>query len=193
METKLTGRFEEALQYAFRLHANQARKKTGRPYVGHLLGVAALVLQYDGDEEQAVAALLHDAVEDCGGWPRLEEIRRKYGERAAHIVEGCTNSFEEPKPPWRSRKEKYLAHVPHADADTRLVSAADKLHNVREILMDYRAHSEAVWERFSGGREGSLWYYRALVSAFCDAWSHPIVEELDRAVSELEGVAAHKS
>jgi len=192
MTAKLTERFEEALDYAFRLHAGQMRKKTGRPYFGHLMGVAALVLQYGGDEDLAIAALLHDAVEDCGGRPRLEEIRAKYGERVARIVEGCTDSFEEDpkeKRPWRQRKEEYLAHVRGADADTRLVSAADKLHNVREILMDYRADGEAVWSRFSGGRDSSLWYYRALVGAFRDAWTHSLVDELNRAVTELERIS----
>ena len=196
MSTNLTERFEEALQYATRLHAGQERKKTGRPYIGHLLGVTSLVLQNGGDEEQAIAALLHDAVEDQGGRPRLEEIHAKYGERVARIVEGCTDSFEQDptqKPPWRERKEEYVARVRHEPADVLLVSAADKLYNVREILLDYRAHGETVWERFKGKREGTLWYYRALVEAFRAA-SLPaalaqIVDELDRAVTELEGLA----
>jgi len=194
MTVQLTARFEEAIDYAFRLHGGQMRKKTGRPYFGHLMGVTALVLQYGGDEDVAIAALLHDAVEDCGGRPRLEEIRAKYGERVARIVEGCTDSFEvdpKQKPPWRPRKEDYIAHVRRADADTRLVSAADKLHNVREIILDYRAHGEEIWSRFTGRREGSLWYYRSLVAAFRDGWSHPIVNELDREVSELERLAAN--
>jgi GTP pyrophosphokinase len=189
----LSPRFEEALRYAFRMHGGQFRKKTGRPYFGHVMGVAATVLQYGGDEEEAIAALLHDVVEDCGGHPRLEEIRAKFGERVAHIVKGCTDSFEQDparKPPWRARKEEYVAHVRHADAETRLVSAADKLHNVREILLDLRTHGETIWARFSGGREGSLWYYRALVAAFRDGWSHPIADDFARAVAELESCAS---
>ena len=192
MAVQLTARFEEALDYAFRLHGVQKRKKTGRPYFGHLMGVTALVLQYGGDEDLAIAALLHDAVEDCGGRPRLEEIRVKYGERVAHVVEGCTDSFAidpKQKAEWRPRKEEYIAHVRGADADTRLVSAADKLHNVREIILDHRAHGEEIWERFAGRRDGSLWYYRTLVGAFRDGWSHPIVDELEREVSELEHIA----
>ena len=190
----LTARFEEAFLYAAKLHHGQTRKKTGRPYIGHLIGVAALVLQYDGDEEQAIAALLHDAPEDQGGRPVLEEIRRRFGERVAHIVDGCTDTYDDPKPLWRARKEKYVEHVRHADSDTVLVSAADKLYNVREILLDYRAQGETVWSRFTGGREGSLWYYRAIVDAFREAvGQQPIVRDLDREVVELERLAAGSS
>lgn len=185
----LSSRFNEAFRYASELHATQTRKKTGRPYIGHLIGVASIVLQYGGDEEQAIAALLHDAAEDAGGRPILEEIRRRFGDRVAHIVDGCTDTFEDPKPEWRPRKEQYIAHVRTADADTRLVSAADKLHNVREVIMDVRQHGDTVWARFSGKRDGSLWYYRALVGAFRDGWSHSIVDDLDREVTELEHLA----
>jgi len=168
----LSSRFNDAFRYASELHAQQTRKKTDRPYIGHLIGVASIVLQYGGGEDQAIAALLHDAAEDAGGRPVLAEIRRRFGDRVASIVEGCTDTFDEPKPPWRPRKEKYVEHVRTADADTRLVSAADKLHNVREIIMDLHQNGEAVWGRFSGKRDGSLWYYRALVDAFRDGWSH---------------------
>jgi (p)ppGpp synthase/HD superfamily hydrolase len=188
----LTSRFNDAFRYASELHANQMRKKTGRPYIGHLIGVASIVLQYGGDEDQAIAALLHDAVEDAGGRPTLEEIRRRFGERVAHIVEGCTDTFEDPKPEWRPRKEDYIAHVRHADAETRLVSAADKLYNAREIILDLRQHGETVWERFTGKRDGALWYYRALVDAFRDGWSHPILDDYDREVTELERLAQGK-
>jgi (p)ppGpp synthase/HD superfamily hydrolase len=119
----------------------------------------------------------------------LEEIRHRFGDRVARIVDGCTDAYDTPKPEWRPRKEKYIQHVHTADADTRLVSAADKLHNVREITMDVRQHGAQVWERFSGRRDGSLWYYRALVGAFRSGWSHPIVDDLDREVTELERLA----
>ena len=188
----LSSRFNDAFRYASELHATQTRKKTGRPYIGHLIGVASIVLQYGGDEEQAIAALLHDAAEDAGGRPVLEEIRRRFGERVARIVEGCTDAFETPKPEWHPRKEKYVEHVRTADADTRLVSAADKLHNVREIIMDLHQEGEAVWERFSGKRDGSLWYYRARVDAFRDGWSHPILDDYEREVAELERLARGK-
>jgi (p)ppGpp synthase/HD superfamily hydrolase len=187
--------FLEAIGYAARLHANQARKGTDRPYIGHLLGVTALVLRYGGDEEQAIAALLHDAAEDQGGRATLEAIRGKYGTRVAHIVEACTDSMEIPKPAWLARKRSYVEHVRHASHEVVLVSAADKLYNVREILYDYRAGGEKLWSRFSGGREGVLWYYRALVNAFTESLQqdiaapspvHAIIAELGRAVAELE-------
>jgi GTP pyrophosphokinase len=187
---KLTSRFEEAFLYAARLHAGQKRKGTERPYIAHLIGVAALVLQYGGDEDEAIAALLHDAVEDQGGLPRLEEICAKFGERVAHIVAGCTDSTETPKPPWRERKQRYVEHVRRACPDVLRVSAADKLYNVREILADYRELGDALWPRFQGGREGTLWYYRALVGAFQTAGATPLVEELDRVVTELEALVA---
>jgi GTP pyrophosphokinase len=194
--TALGERFAEAFRYALELHAGQTRKKTARPYIGHLLGVAALVLQYGGDEEQAIAALLHDAVEDAGGRPTLEAIRRRFGERVARIVEGCTDSFEadaSKKPPWLERKRGYLEHVRKAPPEVLLVSAADKLYNVRELLADYRAEGEAVWPRFAGRREGTLWYYRALADAFRATSALPIVAEYDRAVRELERLAESPS
>jgi (p)ppGpp synthase/HD superfamily hydrolase len=189
-EPKLTTRFDDAFVYAHRLHRQQWRKRTDRPYISHLMGVSAIVLQHGGDEDQAIAALLHDAVEDCGGAPRLAEIREKFGERVARIVDGCTDSSEIPKPPWRERKQDYIARVRGEDADTRLVSAADKLYNVREILTDLRQHGDAVWDRFKGGRDGSLWYYRSLVQAFREGAAVPLVDELDRAVAELEALAS---
>ncbi len=186
----LSTRFEEALIFATRLHARQVRKGTSVPYVAHLLAVASLVLEQGGDEDQTIAALLHDAAEDQGGRSTLDEIRRRFGARVAEIVEGCTDSFTFLKPPWRKRKEAYLAHLPQASAAVRLVSAADKLHNARTILADYRQLGEAVWRRFNGGREGTLWYYRTLVEAFQAGESFPLVEELDRVVSELERLAS---
>jgi (p)ppGpp synthase/HD superfamily hydrolase len=186
----LSDRFEEALTLAVRLHASQVRKGTAVPYIVHLLAVASLVLEQDADEDEAIAALLHDAVEDQGGEATLGEIRRRFGDPVAEIVDGCTDARTIPKPPWRGRKEAYLAHLSQAPAAVRLVSAADKLHNARTILADYRTLGEALWERFNGGREGTLWYYRSLVEAFRVAGSTPLVDELDRVVSELERLAA---
>ena len=195
----LSRRFDEAFLHAHEMHRHQRRKKTERPYISHLMGVASIVLQYGGDEEQAIAALLHDVVEDCGGAPRLEEIREKFGERVARLVDGCTDTDQTPKPPWRARKESYLQRVAGEEADVLLVSAADKLYNVREILMDLRENGPGVWERFSGRRDGSLWYYRELVKVFqkraCGAGENagareralrPLADELARAVAELE-------
>ena len=186
--TPLGRRFEQALLFATRKHAGQHRKGTTVPYVAHLLGVASLVLEAGGDEDLVIAALLHDVVEDCGGAPVLKEVRRRFGKRVAHVVDGCTDTDLDPKPPWRDRKENYLKHLRTADADTRLVSAADKLHNVRSIVAAYREIGDQVWERFHGKRAGTLWYYRALLDEFQRKKSIPLIRELERAVIELEAV-----
>src|SRR5579872_38238 len=159
-------RFEKALLFAKRKHDGQTRKSTTVPYIAHLLGVASLVLEAGGDEDLTIAALLHDVVEDCGGAPMLNEVRRRFGSRVAKIVDGCTDAYSIPKPPWLERKVSYINRLKKEDAETRLVSAADKLNNVRSILSDYRAIGESVWSRFSGGREGTLWYYRTLRDEF---------------------------
>jgi (p)ppGpp synthase/HD superfamily hydrolase len=182
-------KFEEALTYAARLHRDQTRKATGIPYVTHLLAVAAIVGENGGTEDEVVAALLHDAPEDQGGETRLAEIRERFGAEVADIVAGNSDTYQEPKPPWRGRKERYVAHVARAPHSVRLVSAADKLHNARSVLADLRCLGEDLWPRFNGGREGTLWYYRALVEAFRSAGSNPVVEELDRVVGELERLA----
>lgn len=182
----LERRFADGLEYATKLHAQQSRKGTRVPYIAHLLGVASIVLAEGGDEEMAIAALLHDAVEDQGGKPTLREIERRFGKRVARLVEACTDADTIPKPPWKDRKTRYIEAIRHEPADARLISAADKLHNARDILADYRQHGEEVWKRFRGGREGTLWYYRALVKAFRAAGSNRLVDELDRVVAELE-------
>ena len=188
----LSTRFEEALTFATRLHAGQSRKGTAIPYIAHLLAVASLVLEHDANEDEAIAALLHDAVEDQGGRVTLEEIRHRFGDRVAEIVEGCTDAWTTPKPPWRERKEAFLAHLPGATTSVRLVSAADKLHNARTILSDYRALGESLWSRFHGGKEGTLWYYRSLAEVFRATGPAPLAEELDRVVSEIERLASAK-
>jgi (p)ppGpp synthase/HD superfamily hydrolase len=186
----LSSRFEEALSYAARLHAHQLRKGTSTPYVAHLLGVASIALQHGADEDEAIAALLHDAVEDQGGAATREEIRRRFGDRVVEIVQGCTDTDVTPKPPWRQRKEAYLAHIRQSPSSVRLVSAADKLDNARAILGDYRICQEALWSRFTGGKEGTLWYYRSLIGVFRQAGTTPLIEELDRVVSEIERLAS---
>jgi (p)ppGpp synthase/HD superfamily hydrolase len=186
----LSEKFEEALVYATRMHAGQTRKKTGIPYIGHILGVTAIALEYGAHETEAISALLHDVVEDCGGAPRLMEIRQRFGDEVARIVEGCTDTDQTPKPPWRERKEDYLKHLNTSDSTTRLVSASDKLHNTRAILADLRRHGEKVFERFSGKKEGTLWYYRALVRAFRQHGDHTdLIDELDRVVREIESLS----
>ena len=185
----LSVRFQQAMTWAAQLHAGQARKGTNVPYVAHLLAVTSLVLEHAGNEDEAIAALLHDAVEDQGGERTLREIERRFGPHVAHIVLGCTDTMSVPKPPWRARKEAYLTRLTQASASVRLVSAADKLHNARTILADYRRVGEAVWDRFEGGRQGTLWYYRALVDILREPDSSPLVEELARVVATIEALA----
>jgi (p)ppGpp synthase/HD superfamily hydrolase len=192
-EITFSKKFVAALCYAADLHAKQLRKRTGRPYIGHLLGVTSVTIEYGGDEEMAIAALLHDAVEDQGGLPRLRAIRRKFGKRVAHIVDGCTDSYARPKRPWLERKRTYIARVEKESAGVRLVSAADKLCNVRETLHDVRVQGESVFERFDGKKEGTLWYYRELVRVFRKAGENPLIEELDRAVTELQAESAART
>jgi (p)ppGpp synthase/HD superfamily hydrolase len=186
----LSPQFERALIYAARIHSGQMRKKTRIPYVAHILGVAAIAMEYGANETETIAALLHDAVEDCGGAKRLHDIRRRFGQKVAAIVAGCTDTDQTPKPLWLERKKAYIARVPHESASTRLVSASDKLHNLRAILMAYRLEGETVWSRFKGGKQGTLWYYRAMVKAFGKTRRiQPLVQELDRTLSELESLA----
>ncbi len=187
----LTGRFEDALVFAARLHAGQKRKGTDIPYLGHLLGVASLVLEDGGDEDQAIAGLLHDAVEDQGGLSVLEVIRQRFGERVARIVDGCTDTYDNPKPAWRTRKEHYLAHLSVVASDVLRVSLADKLHNARAILHDLHRQGISTFDRFNGGREGTLWYYSALVIKFKELGvSTPMVDELEQVVNEILQLAA---
>ncbi len=185
----LTPRFEEALVYATRLHARQTRKGSGIPYISHLLSVASLTLEYGGGEDEAVAALLHDAVEDQGGEARRVEILARFGAHVTAIVDGCTD-MDTLEPPWRARKEIFIARVRNAPYSVRLVSACDKLHNARTLLMDYRVIGEELWTRFHGGREGTLWYYRTIVQVLKPDGVLPVIEELDRVVTELECLVA---
>ncbi len=186
---RLSPKFEEALVYATRIHGGQLRKKTQIPYIGHLLGVTAIAMEYGANETEAIGALLHDAVEDGGGPERQREIDEKFGKEVGAIVAGCTDTDETPKPPWRERKEKYISHLKTASASTRLVSASDKLHNAQAIVHNLREDGEAVWDRFKSGEEGSLWYYRSLVTAFRQHGESALIDELDRAVTEMERLA----
>jgi (p)ppGpp synthase/HD superfamily hydrolase len=185
---KLGARLQNAFRYAAEQHAGQTRKPSAVPYISHLMAVTSLVLEAGGDEDMAIAALLHDVVEDCGGLPRLREVRKMFGARVAKIVEGCTDSFGDPKLPWIERKSEYLRRLKHEDAETRLVSASDKLHNVRTVLADYRQDGELIWKRFSGKRDGTLWYYRALSDEFQKRGKNRNTRELALAVAELEKV-----
>lgn len=183
-----TDRFESALVFAYQVHRDQTRKGSGIPYVAHILGVAAIALEYGADEDQAIGALLHDAAEDGGGEATLAEIRARFGDAVADIVLGCSDSLvEDPedKLPWLERKENYLAHLEHASASVLLVSAADKLHNVRAILRDYDAHGEEIWDRFQGRRDGTLWYYETVAHTLARRYYSPLTRDLQRAVDEL--------
>ena len=186
----LTKRFDRALAFAADLHRAQQRKDTTIPYVSHLLAVASLVLEHGGSETEAIAALLHDAVEDQGGLPTLSRIADEFGEEVAAIVAGCTDADVVPKPPWRARKEVYIAHLAHASESICLVSAADKLHNLRSIVSDYQMLGEELWGRFNGKREGTLWYYQQLVDAFrSSALAKPrILQELEAVLAVLMGM-----
>jgi (p)ppGpp synthase/HD superfamily hydrolase len=192
--TTLSERFDDALRFASELHRRQLRKGTDVPYVAHLLSVTALVLEHGGTEDEAIAALLHDAIEDQGGATVGDEIRRRFGDAVVEIVKACSDTDETPKPPWRARKEAYLAHLPDATSSAKLVSAADKVHNARATLADYRARGESVWARFRGGREGTLWYYRELVTVFrgmkLPERTTQLIAELERVVRELETLSS---
>ena len=192
---RLTESFEHAVGYANRIHANQTRKGTDIPYMTHLLGVASLVLENGAQsEDEVIAALLHDAAEDQGGRERLDDIREQFGEEVGHIVDVCTDSYVDPKPPWRQRKEAYVTHVLElvelgSDEPALRVSLADKVHNVRALLADARESGDAVFERFNGKKDGTLWYSWALVDAF-RGFPNRMVGELERTVAELRRTSA---
>ena len=185
---ELSTRFEDALVFAVRLHTHQTRKGSGIPYIAHLLSVSAIVLEYGGKEDEAIAALLHDAVEDQGGAATRQAILERFGPIVTEIVDGCSDTDEMPKPPWQARKEAYIAHLQTASPAVLLVSAADKLHNVRSILADYRIVGDEIWQRFRTGREGTLWYYHALLEAYKARQKTPLIAELERAVYALDAL-----
>ena len=184
----LTNSFDEALVFASQAHKGQLRKGTTIPYITHVLSVAALVLENGGGEDEAIGALLHDTVEDCG--VELKEINLRFGLEVGRIVKACSDSFEKDpsrKAPWIIRKENYLRRLPTESQSALLVSAADKLHNARAILADYRLKGDGLWDRFNARKEEILFYYSSLVSIFktvdCPG---SLVNELDRVVAELQ-------
>lgn len=182
-------RLQEAFVEARRLHGSQFRKGTKIPYISHLMAVASLVMENGGGTAEVIAALLHDAAEDQGGKETLEKIREHFGVVVASIVDGCTDTYDDPKPEWRRRKVEFLKRLAGASPAVRLVVAADKLHNARTLLADYRAVGDKLWERFNASKEDQLWYQRAAIQVFKKAGSIPIVEELDRVVTELGRLA----
>ncbi|MSP71330.1 MAG: HD domain-containing protein [Myxococcales bacterium] len=187
----LTNRYEDALVLASRLHRSQRRKGSSTPYLAHLIGVSSLVLEHGGTEDEAIAALLHDAIEDQGGVSTGEAIRLRFGDTVADIVWACTDAVVIPKPPWRARKEAYLAHLSENHDRVLIVSASDKVYNARSILADFRTLGDRVYDRFTASKASTLWYYRELVTAYGCApklaeRTRPLVAELDRVVSMLE-------
>jgi GTP pyrophosphokinase len=183
--TELTGRFDEAFRYAHEVHATQTRKGTAAPYIGHLMGVASIVLDDGGSEDEAIAALLHDAAEDRGGRERLADIRARFGDAVARIVEDCTDSWETPKRPWAERKGDYIRHAQTLPPMSLRVSAADKVHNAYAILRDLRNMGEEVWSRFNAGADDVVAYYASLVRAYREAGGGRLVDELDRIVGGI--------
>jgi len=186
MNTQLTEKFEQALIYATHLHAKQRRKTNGVPYISHLLSVAALVLEDGGSEAEAIAALLHDAVEDQGGAATRQDILHRFGEQVVAIVDGCTESDTNIKPPWRERKQRYLDQLRQGSEAVRRVALADKLHNARSLVIETRCQGEEIWSVFSAGKEGTLWFYHAFLDLYRTPNPSPMVEELAQVLSTLE-------
>ena len=192
----LTLKFSKAVHYAAEVHKTQKRKGTDIPYIAHLLAVASIALEYGANEDEAIAALLHDAPEDAGGQDRLEEIRQQFGDIVADIVQDCSDTFDIPKPPWKKRKKEYIYSIKGKSSSSRLVSAADKLHNARSILLDYRTIGDALWPRFATGKVDVLWYYRSLVTAYGVGGSFrrqgfgDLLKDLNDVVSEIHGLTA---
>ena len=176
----LTGLYLKALEYALRKHSHQKRRGTEIPYFTHVMAVSSLCLEFGGSEEQAIGGLLHDVIEDCH--VSQEELVREFGERVARIVVDCTDSFTQPKLPWRERKERYVAHLDHAHPDSLLVSACDKLHNARAIVRDVGHLGPVTWQRFRASPAETLWYYSAVLEAFSRRWetgtARMVLEEL---------------
>jgi (p)ppGpp synthase/HD superfamily hydrolase len=182
----LTHRFETALVYAAQLHAQQRRKVTNTPYIAHLLGVAALVLEAGGNEDEAIAALLHDAVEDQGGAMTRAEILQQFGATVVAIVDGCTEPEPKPEQSWREHKLQYLEQLRSAKPAVQRVALADKLHNARSLLVNFRLEGDRIWNQFRGGKEGVLWLVEMQLDLFqqvSDSW---MVTELAQVVRALK-------
>jgi (p)ppGpp synthase/HD superfamily hydrolase len=187
---KFGPRLEQAFTLANRLHAGQTRKSTSVPYISHLLGVAALVIADGGSEDEAVAALLHDAAEDQGGEATLALIKEQFGERVARIVADSSDTLEDPKPPWRERKVTHLARMQRAEAGTCRVMLADKVYNSRTLLNDLHREGEAAWDKFNGGKQGTLWYYREMYTLLSAKLPGELANQLGRIIEEIEKLAA---
>ncbi|HVZ21922.1 MAG TPA: HD domain-containing protein [Vicinamibacterales bacterium] len=183
---QLSRRYDDALRYAHEVHASQTKKGTDVPYLAHLLGVSSIVLDDGGTEDEAIAALLHDAAEDHGGRARLDDIRARFGDAVAKIVEDCTDAWSEPKPPWKERKATYVEHAKTLAPPSLRVSAADKVHNTYGILRDLRNIGEEAWAAYEASADDVLAYYQGLVRSYREAGGGHLVEELERIVRGIE-------
>jgi (p)ppGpp synthase/HD superfamily hydrolase len=188
-KTKLGRRFEQALKLAMQLHRKQKRKISRTPYFSHLMEVAALVLQDGGSEDQAITALLHDAAEDQGGRAILQQIKRQFGNDVAEMVEACSDSLDLVKSPWQERKERHLAHLQNAPQGAYRVLLADKICNGRSLLRNLRQDGPRVWGYFNGGKEGTLWYYRAMYQLLSAKQPGVLADELRWVIEEIEAFA----
>lgn len=189
-EPLLSSKFALALQFANEIHSTQVRKGIGAPYISHLMAVSALVLEFGGNETQAIAALLHDSAEDCGGRPMLDTVRVMFGDDVAEIVEACTDTFDTPKPEWRPRKQAYLQAMAGKPAAAKLVACADKLHNIGNTLRDIQGEGVEAWklrmaETPNGAADKQCWYYLGCLEALSTGWSTPLLGEFARAVRQL--------
>ncbi|MEB3294676.1 MAG: HD domain-containing protein, partial [Synechococcales bacterium] len=193
-QTPLLGvRFEQALCLAHRLHRHQIRKGHPTPYIAHLLSVTALVLEDGGSEDEAIAALLHDAIEDQGGSTTRELIRHQFGETVISLIEGCTESDSYPKPPWIERKQRHLTQLKNASPAVRRITLADKLHNARSLLADYETFGEALWQRFAGDREGTLWYYQQVIQMLATQDAGRLGRMLIQTVQQLTALNSYRT
>jgi (p)ppGpp synthase/HD superfamily hydrolase len=177
-------RLDEAVLFAMDAFRSRRRKATDIPYLTHLLQVMCIVGEHGGDEDQLIAAVLHDWLEDIPG-ADTAVLRARWGERVQRMVEALSDSTGEPKPPWKERKERYLAHLRAQPAEVKLISAADKLHNCMSIRRDHAAVGDTVWDRFNAGRDGTLWYYQAVTDALAEGWDHPLHHRLAAEVGLL--------
>ena len=185
-------RFRHAFAYAATLHAADLRKGARAPYLSHLMEVCAIVLRHDGDEDTAIAALLHDAAEDHGGARRLADIQRNFGKKVALIVRECTDSTKTPRGPWEERKRTYLRHLPRSSRGGLLVSAADKLSNARTLVADHYEIGDMVFERYKHSKAQTLWYYNSLSKLFTARLKGELARELRREVAELNRLSKFK-
>lgn len=187
-EPMYSKRLDDALALAADAFRHERRKATDIPYLCHLLQVMVWVGEYGGDEDQMIAAVLHDYLEDVEGSSETE-LRRQFGDRVADYVVDLSDTVVRPKPPWKARKVEYIAKLAQKPADVKLISACDKLHNAESILRDHRAHGDTLWERFTAPKEGTLWYYRSITEALGEGWSSPVLDRLRQTVDTIHAEA----